>query len=320
MEALHTDPKRGAAATAALVGAVVITLVSCRGAGEPAERTLVAHDFAASAEGWLVAGDTGDAAPVFQPSGGHPGGYISSDDEAVGETWYFRAPGSVLAQLPAAEYGILKYSLRQSSADAGFVEDDVIITGPAGRLSYRFGRAPGTAWTDFSVRLSASAGWQWNWSARATQEQIRSVLRDPKRLQIRGEYRTGPDVGGLDTFSLTAGASRAGGAARVHLRAPPPDVRDMTAPQIVAGAVPSRIRDRASRRLQFAGRRGAEPLFSQMSSRGAFHVYGLFTTSRSPSPSTSPRRPSCQPWPSTRTVVRKRPVPSPYSSHAVAAG
>lgn len=143
--------------------------------------------------------------PAFQLSGGNPGGYIFSDDEAVGETWYFRAPESVVTQLPAAERGVLRYSLKQSSIDAGFPEDDIVIVGPAGRLSYRFDHSPGTAWTDFSVRLSASAGWRWNWKARATQDQIRSVLVAPTRLELRGEYRTGPDVGGLDTFALIAG-------------------------------------------------------------------------------------------------------------------
>jgi alkaline phosphatase D len=181
---------------------VAIALAGCA-----RDRALVAHHFNASAEGWLVAGDTGAAAPAFEPSGGNPGGFISNEDEAVGETWYFQAPQSVLAQLPSAEYGVLSYSLQQSSTDAGFVEDDIVIVGPAGRLSYRFEHAPGTAWTDFSVRLSASAGWQWNWNERATQDQIRRVLLEPTRLEIRGEYRTGEDVGGLDEFVLTAGPS-----------------------------------------------------------------------------------------------------------------
>jgi hypothetical protein len=166
---------------------------------------LVSHDFSESTEGWLVSGDTGVVEPAFELDGGNPGGYIAGDDEAIGETWYFRAPDSVLDELAAAEHGTISYSLKQSSADAGFPDDDIVIVGPAGRLSYRFNDAPRTDWTDFTVRLSASAGWRWNWNAPATQEQIRSVLADPVRLDIRGEYRTGPDVGGLDNFVLAAG-------------------------------------------------------------------------------------------------------------------
>ena len=150
-----------------------------------------------------MSGDTGPAPPRFEPSGGHPGGgYISNTDEAVGETWYFHAPPDVLTNLAAAEGGHLEYSLKQDSADAGFLDDDVVIVGAAGRLSYRFEYAPGTDWTEFPVPLSATANWRWNWNARATSEQIHSVLSRPLRLEIRGEYRTGDDIGALDHVVL----------------------------------------------------------------------------------------------------------------------
>ena len=65
--------------------------------------------------------------------------------------------------------------------------------------------SPGTGWTPFSVKLTAAAGWRWNWNARATQEQIRSVLANPTSLEIRGEYHTGPDEGALDDVVLRSG-------------------------------------------------------------------------------------------------------------------
>jgi hypothetical protein len=109
----------------------------------------------------------------------------------------------VVAQLAAAEGGRLEYSLKQSSAAAeAFPDDDIVIVGAAGRLSYRFDYAPGLAWTDFSVQLSTSANWRWNWNARATEAQIRSVLSNATNLQIRGEFVTGEDTGALDSFVL----------------------------------------------------------------------------------------------------------------------
>lgn len=170
----------------------------------PAGKTLVSHEFTASPQGWLIAGDTSDVPATFEPAGGHPGGYISHVDEALGEAWYFRAPANVLAQLAAAEHGTLRFSLKQSHTDAGFPDDDVVIVGAAGRLSYRFDHAPGTDWTNFSVPLSASANWRWNWNQAATQEQMHRVLAAPTRLEIRGEFRTGDDTGGLDSFQLVA--------------------------------------------------------------------------------------------------------------------
>ena len=176
-----------------------------RAASLPQGRTLVVHDFAASAHGWLVSGDTGASEPRFHAAGGHPGGYISHEDEAVGETWYFRAPGSVLSALQEAENGTLSYSLKQSAEVPGVLDDDIIIVGPAGRLSFRFATSPGTGWTPFSVTLAAGTGWRWNWNAPATREQIRRVLANPTSLEIRGEYHTGPDEGALDNVVLRAG-------------------------------------------------------------------------------------------------------------------
>ena len=181
-------------------------------AGYPAIATtqsgsaLVSHDFKESAQGWQVAGDTGTVSPHFTPTGGHPDGCITGNDEAIGETWYFRAPMSVLRQLPAAVNGSISFSLKQSASQASLFDDDVVIVGAAGRLSFRFPIAPGTEWTDFSVRLVESEGWTWNWNRRATQAQIDSVLAAPTGLDIRGEYVTGQDEGSLDNFVLKAPA------------------------------------------------------------------------------------------------------------------
>jgi len=188
-----------------IAAALAAGIIGLHAQAPPQGRTLVEYDFTASAQGWAVSGDTGQTEPVFHPSGGNPGGHISHVDEAVGETWYFRAPDSLLKQLAAAENGTLSYSLKQSSDDSGFLDDDVIIVGPAGRLSFRFGTSPGTGWAPFSLKLTAAAGWRWNWNARATQEQIQRVLANPTSLEIRGEYQTGPDEGALDNVVLRSG-------------------------------------------------------------------------------------------------------------------
>jgi alkaline phosphatase D len=190
---------------AAIAHALLAGLIGLHAQSSLQERTLVEYDFTASAQGWAVSGDTGSTEPVFRPSGGSPGGHISNVDEALGETWYFSAPDSLLKQLASAENGTLSYSLKQSADIPSVLDDDVIIVGPAGRLSFRFGTSPGTEWTPFSVKLAASAGWRWNWNARATEEQIRSVLANPTSLEIRGEYHTGPDEGALDTVALRSG-------------------------------------------------------------------------------------------------------------------
>ena len=193
-----------ARSTAIAAGALACA-IGVRVQSLPQARTLVAHDFDTSAHGWLVSGDTGPSEPEHHAAGGHPGGYISHVDEALGETWYFRAPDSVLRALSAAEHGTLSYSLKQSADEPEILDDDIIILGRTGRLSFRFATSPGTEWRTFSVKLTAGPGWHWNWNAPASQEQIHSVLANPTSLEIRGEYHTGPDEGALDTVVLTAG-------------------------------------------------------------------------------------------------------------------
>jgi len=178
--------------------------VRCASAQPQVGATLVRHEFTESAQGWIISGDSEATEPVFTTTGGHPGGCITGIDEALGETWYFHAPDTVLHQLPLAINGRISFSLKQSGPQISLNDDDIVITGPAGRLSYRFKTAPGTDWTGFSVQLSESAGWTWNWNKHATQAQIQSVLAAPTRLEIRGEYVTGPDQGSLDNFMLTA--------------------------------------------------------------------------------------------------------------------
>src|SRR6476469_5806536 len=91
---------------------------------------LVSHDFMASAQGWQIAADTGTVDPIFTASGGHPDGCITGVDDALGETWYFRAPMSVLHQLPAAVNGTISFSLKQSGSQVSLIDDDVVIIGP----------------------------------------------------------------------------------------------------------------------------------------------------------------------------------------------
>src|SRR4051812_4581244 len=183
-----------------LAWAVSLALIA--GCSGQTGRTLVRHEFNSSAQGWIVSGDTRPADAVFTQTGGQPGGCITGVDEALGETWYFLAPPEVLRQLPNAISGTLSYSLKQSGPIISLFDDDIVILGGGGRLSYRFPTFPGTDWTDFSVRLSADAGWTWNWNQKASQAQIVAVLTAPTLLQIRGEYVTGDDMGSLDNFVL----------------------------------------------------------------------------------------------------------------------
>ena len=179
---------------------VMLVPAFCGGVHAGGGRLIVSSEFTESAEGWRVSGDSVTTDAIFEPDGGAPGGCITGIDEALGETWYFRAPESVVRRLPAAVNGTLTFSLRQSGQNMSLIDDDVVIVGPAGRLSFRLENPPGNAWTDYSVSLRDTAGWTYNWNTPATQAQIDAVLTAPTRLEIRGEYVTGEDRASLDNF------------------------------------------------------------------------------------------------------------------------
>ncbi|WP_239493082.1 laminin B domain-containing protein [Luteitalea sp. TBR-22] len=188
---------------AGLLAGILAGVIAGAGHLHSQASTLVAHGFDGTTHGWSVSGDTGAVQPQLHAAGGHPDGYISHVDEALGETWYFSAPENVLRVLASAEHGALRYDLKQSADIVGNFEDDVVVVGPAGRISYRFPESPGTDWRTFTVSFTAGSGWRWNWNAPATQAQIRSVLTSATSLEIRGEYHTGPDEGALDNVVIT---------------------------------------------------------------------------------------------------------------------
>ena len=171
---------------------------------QPGGRVLARYDFSTSVQGWRIAGDTDPMPPIYRSTGGQEGGCIEGQDQALGETWFFVAPPEAVAQLPSALGGTLSYWLKQSGDVVSLNDDDIVIMSKAGRLSYRFPTAPGTNWTAMSVRLSADAGWVWNWNRPATPEQVAEVLAGAIRLEIRGEYVTGDDHASLDTVVLSA--------------------------------------------------------------------------------------------------------------------
>jgi hypothetical protein len=65
---------------------------------------------------------------------GHEG-YFSTATKPSARQGNFRAPDSLLKSLSVAENGTLSFRLKQSRDGLGFIDDGVIIQGPAGRLS-----------------------------------------------------------------------------------------------------------------------------------------------------------------------------------------
>lgn len=171
---------------------------------EPRCMTVVS-DFEGGDEAWTIIGDAqgGQSDPDWAATDGNPGGYISAKDDGYDKTWYFRAPIKFGGNF-AGSYGqTLSFSLRQSLNNSQYNDRDVIIKGGGLEVWYDTEMNPGINWTFYSVTIDEAAGWKLNQGSQAaTETDIRTALSSIDDLYIRGEYRNGDDVGGLDNVIL----------------------------------------------------------------------------------------------------------------------
>lgn len=164
---------------------------------------LAASTFDSNAEGWTVIGDA--ITPVWQATGGNPGGYLQAIDEVGGDTWFWVAPPKFLGNKAATYGGMLSFDLRQSAIEDPFWDLDLVLEGGGLTLAYDFPADPGTAWTSYAVILHEEVGWR-RWGDEvvpATAADMQAVLADLIALRVRGEFQNGEDTGSLDNVILS---------------------------------------------------------------------------------------------------------------------
>jgi uncharacterized Zn-binding protein involved in type VI secretion len=189
--------------SASLLATVMVAAGSTPAQALPAANTIKSA-FGSNVEGWTVIGDTTSSIPTRVATGGNPGGFAQTVDQAVGGVMFWRAPAKFLGNRAAWYEGSLRFDLQQSLTDTQFEDNDVIITGNGVTLTLVTSPNPGTTWTHSSVGLSEAAGWMVG-GVPATEAQVRSALGNMTDLRIRGEFRTGDDTDGLDNVVLVPG-------------------------------------------------------------------------------------------------------------------
>ena len=168
----------------------------------------VRSTFDSGDEGWTLLGDAegGRAEPDFHFSGGNPGPFVSADDDAAGGIWLWKAPSKFHGNFAAAFGKTLTFDLEQSSLSAQFDSRDIILIGNGGVLIwFDTPMNPGLDFTSYAVPLDASSGWMLDDDTAAPESTIRAVLADLEDFQIRGEFVSGADTGGLDNVVLNSG-------------------------------------------------------------------------------------------------------------------
>ncbi|WP_245565159.1 laminin B domain-containing protein [Spirosoma spitsbergense] len=157
----------------------------------------ISYGFDDDAQGWE--GSVG-CKSGYSATGGNPGGYVYGIDDATG-FWYFVASTEFTTTVRKA-YGLqLSFDLEQSAIDNQADADDIIITDGTLTLTHKTSYNPKTIWTAYSVKLDETAGWK-KGKVKATKAELQQVLQNLTSLKIRGEFRSGPDRGGLDNVSI----------------------------------------------------------------------------------------------------------------------
>jgi hypothetical protein len=154
-------------------------------------------------EGWRATGDAVSVVPTRQASGGNPGPFVEIVDQAVNGVWYWKAPKKFLGDKSNAYGRMLWFDLKQSALDRPFDDVDIRLEGGDEALTLKLGSPPGLNWTVYAVALDETQAWVDVPSGLlAGKQEIETVLNRLTLLQIRGEYRVGPDTGGLDTVEF----------------------------------------------------------------------------------------------------------------------
>jgi hypothetical protein len=143
--------------------------------------------------------------PIFNVTGGNPGGYISTFDQDNGD-FTFSAPAKFLGNISGATG--LSYDLIYPVGAINYQPTDVILMGNGERLLWKRSPdiVPGPSWMSVNLDFVPSTEWRVGTSngALATAADFGNVLGNLSGLFIRGEFTTGLiEAPGLDNVTLT---------------------------------------------------------------------------------------------------------------------
>ncbi len=167
-------------------------------------RTLSSH-FTSGTEGWTITGEA--IGPIWEASGGSPGGFLSATSVSGGAAWYWRAPVKFRGDRTAAYGRALHYDIRSATFDPESKED-VILVGGGLTVSYDSHGASMGSWVTQTIPLAEGAGWHKQVNGRrvpATRMDLRMVLASVEDLRIRGEGGAMMGQCDLDTVVLSEG-------------------------------------------------------------------------------------------------------------------
>ncbi|MDP1922725.1 MAG: laminin B domain-containing protein [Myxococcales bacterium] len=145
-------------------------------------------------ETWLISGNGDSTRPTFMATGGNGGnGNICATDATREEFFYFVAPPKFLGNVSSTYGTRVTFDLKTSSQFMLLKGRDVVLNGGGLALVQNFKDVPGRDWSPRSFALDDKSGWLLDGSGElATEEQVRTVLRNLTAIRIRGEFVDSP--------------------------------------------------------------------------------------------------------------------------------
>lgn len=178
--------------------AVFVALaLSCVACGGPPSSNFEGDD-----EYWTLSANGDVTRPELMSRGGNGGpGHICGHDSFEGDAWYFVAPQDYLGDRSAMYGKLITFDLKQGLIYNQISGRDIVLNGSGLALAYNYRdnnkSTPGRDWTPYRARLDDKSGWivdDGNGNGPpATEDDLRSVLRNLNAFRIRGEFYDGPN-------------------------------------------------------------------------------------------------------------------------------
>ena len=169
----------------------LLLALSCSCTGNNGPPSYASSTFDSDVDGWVLEGDA-KPQPELSAAGGDPGGNICGTDLDEGDIWYFVAPQKYLGDASSVFGKRITWALKEDTIFMQLMGRDVVLQGNGLSLVYDISETPGTKWHPYSARLDEPG------FPVATDEMMKTLLRNVTTLLIRGEYADGPDHECLD--------------------------------------------------------------------------------------------------------------------------
>ncbi|MBE2253793.1 MAG: hypothetical protein IAE78_29960 [Myxococcus sp.] len=175
---------------------LVLTLCAASFACGPTVPSYASSLFEGDDETWTVTGNGDVERPSFQATGGNQNGNICATDALAGDIFYFVAPAKYLGNVSVVYGKRLTFDLKTSSQFMLIKGRDVVLNGGGLALIQNFRDVPGRDWSPRSFTLDDQSGWLVDSATStgepASEEQLRTVLRNLTAIRLRGEFVDGP--------------------------------------------------------------------------------------------------------------------------------